>query len=165
MPGRMVLLLWFILSRRMGSWDIYLPSPGPVGYRWHVPLWGCASSQAVASEKALKHWSWDSLGAPEIGYRQCAFVVQLPSPVWLFLTPWTVERQASLSFIISQSLLELISIESVIPVHHFIPCSPLLLLPSIFPSIWVFSYESALHIRWPKLQHQSFQWIFRTGFL
>ena len=64
-------------------------------------------------------------------------------------TPWTAARQASLSFTISQSLLKLMSIESVIPSNHLIFCHPLL-LPSIFPSIRVFSNDSALCIRWPK---------------
>ena len=63
--------------------------------------------------------------------------------------PWTATRQASLSFTISQSLLKLMSIELVMPANCFILCCPLL-LPSIFPSIRVFSNESALHIRWPK---------------
>ena len=66
------------------------------------------------------------------------------------VTPWTAAHQASLSFTISQSLLKLMSIESVIPSNHLILCCPLLLLPSIFPSIRVFSNESALCIRWPK---------------
>ena len=65
-------------------------------------------------------------------------------------TPWTAARQASLSITISQSLLKLMSIESVMPSNHLIVCCPLLLLPSIFSSIGVFSNESALHIRWPK---------------
>ena len=77
-------------------------------------------------------------------------VVQLLSHVQLFATPWTTARQASLSFIVSWSLLKLLSIESVMPSNHFILCRPLLLLPSIFPSIRVFSKESALHIKWPK---------------
>ena len=64
--------------------------------------------------------------------------------------PWTAARQASLSFAISQSWLKLTSIESVMPSNHLILCRPLLLLPSIFPSIRVFSNESALHIRWPQ---------------
>ena len=75
--------------------------------------------------------------------------VQSLSHVQLFVTPWTAARQASLSFIISQSLLKLMSIESMILSNHFILCRPLLLLPS-FPNIKVFSNESALHIRWPK---------------
>ena len=76
--------------------------------------------------------------------------VQSLSHVWLFATPWTAALQASLSFSISQSLLKLISIESVMPSNHLIFCHPLILPPSIFPSIWVFSNESVLCIRWPK---------------
>ena len=75
---------------------------------------------------------------------------QLLSHVWLFVTPWTTVHQASLSFTISQSLLKLKSIESVMPFNHLILCYPLLLLPSIFPSIRIFYNESALCIRWPK---------------
>ena len=77
-------------------------------------------------------------------------VVQSLSPVQLFLTSWTVAHQASLSFTISQSLLKLMSVESVMPSNHLILCRPLLLLPSIFPSIRVFSNGLALCIRWPK---------------
>ena len=76
--------------------------------------------------------------------------VQSLSRIWLFVTPWTAAHQASLSFTISQSLLKLMSIEWVMPSNHLIFCHPLLLLPSIFPSIRVFSNASALHIRWPK---------------
>ena len=72
------------------------------------------------------------------------------SHVRLFATPWTEARQASLSITNSRSLLRLMPIESVIPSNHLILCRPLLLLPSIFPSIRVFSSESGLHIRWPK---------------
>ena len=68
----------------------------------------------------------------------------------IFATPWTAERQASLSITSSWSLLKLISIESVMPSNHLILCRPLLLLPSIFTSIRVFSNESVLRIRWPK---------------
>ena len=77
-------------------------------------------------------------------------VVQSLSCVQHFAIPWTAALQASLSFTISQSLLKLMSIESVMPSNHLILCHPLLLLPSIFPSIRVFSSESALCIRWPK---------------
>ena len=76
--------------------------------------------------------------------------VQLLSRVQLLATPWTVARQASLSITNSRSLLKLTSIESDMPSNHFILCYPFLLLPSIFPSIRVFSIELALHIRWPK---------------
>ena len=76
--------------------------------------------------------------------------VQLLSRVRLFATPWTAAHQASLSITNSQSLLKLMSIESLMPSNHLILCYPLLLLPSIFPSIRVFSNESVLCIRWPK---------------
>ena len=82
--------------------------------------------------------------------------IQSLSHVWLFVTPWTATHQASLSITNSQSLLKLKSIESVMPSNHLILCRPLLLLPSIFPSIRVFSNESALHIRWPKYWSFSF---------
>ena len=72
------------------------------------------------------------------------------------MTPWTAARQASLSIINSRSLLKLMSIESVMPSNHLIFCRPLLLLPSISPSIRVFSNESVLHIRWPKYWSFSF---------
>ena len=85
-------------------------------------------------------------------------VVQLLSRVQLFATPWTEAHQASLSFTISQSLLKLMSIELVMPSDHLILCHPLLLLPSLFPSIGIFSNESALckrtgqnkHVYWLK---------------
>ena len=83
-------------------------------------------------------------------------VVQLPSRVWLFVTPWTAVHQASLSITNSRSLLKLTSIELVMPSNHLVLCHPLLLLPSIFPSIRVFSNESALCIRWPKYWSLSF---------
>ena len=72
------------------------------------------------------------------------------SRVRLFVTPWTAAHQASLSIANSQSLLKLMSVESVMPSNHLILCHPLLLLPSTFPSIRVFSDESVLHIRWPE---------------
>ena len=82
--------------------------------------------------------------------------VQSLSPVWLFVTPWTVALQAFLSITNSQSLLKLMAIELVMPSNHLILCHPLLLLPSIFPSIRVFSNESVLHISWPKYWSFSF---------
>ena len=80
------------------------------------------------------------------------FIVQSLRHVQLFVTPWTAACQASLSFTISHSLLKLMSIDLVMASNHLILCHPLLLLPSVFPSIRVFSNESALHIRWPKYQ-------------
>ena len=82
--------------------------------------------------------------------------VQSLSRVQLFETPWTAARQASLSIINSQNLTKLMSIESVMPSNHLILCHPLLLLPSIFPNIRVFSNESVFRIRWPKYWSFSF---------
>ena len=76
--------------------------------------------------------------------------------VQIFVTPWTTAHQASLSITNCQSLPKPMSIESVMSPNHLILCCPLLLLPSIFPSIWVFPSESALHIRWPKYWSFSF---------
>ena len=99
-----------------------------------------------------------------LAYYLCTFIilykfsnsVQLLSHVQLFVTPWTVAQQASLSITNSWSLLKPMSIESVMPSNRLILCHPLLLLPSIFPSIRVFSNESVLHIRWPKYWSFSF---------
>ena len=82
--------------------------------------------------------------------------VQLLSRVWLFATPWSAARQASLSIINSWSLLKLMSIELVMPSNHLTLCCPLLLLPSIFPRLRVFSNKSILPIRWPKYWSFSF---------
>ena len=78
------------------------------------------------------------------------------SRVWLFATPWITARQASLSITNSRSLFKLMSIDSVMPSRHLTLCHPLLLLPSIFPSIRVFYNESALRIRWIKYRSFSF---------
>ena len=83
------------------------------------------------------------------------------SCVWLFATPWTAAHQASLSITNSQSLLKLMSIESVMPSNHLILCHPFLLPPSIFASVRVFSNESVLCIRWPK--HWSFSFTVRPS--
>ena len=84
--------------------------------------------------------------------------VQSLSHFQLFATPWMAARQGSLSFTNSRSLLKLMSIKSVMPSNHLIPCHPLLLLPSIFPSNRVFPNESVLYISWPKY------WSFRFRF-
>ena len=93
---------------------------------------------------------WAITGSKEILY------LLLISCVRLFATPWASTHQASLSFTISQSLLKLMSMMLVMPSNHLILCHPFLLLPSIFPSIRVFSNESALHIRWPNYWSFSF---------
>ena len=95
---------------------------------------------------------------------------QLLSRVRLFATPWIAACQASLSITISPSSLKLTSIESVMPSSHLILCRPLLLLPSVFPSInglfqWVSSSHQVAKVLEIQLQHQSFQWIFRVDFL
>ena len=82
--------------------------------------------------------------------------VQSLSHVQIYVTPWTAAHQASLSIANYHSLLRLMSIESVMPSNHIILCCPLLLLPSIFPSIRVFSSELVLHIMWPKYWSFSF---------
>ena len=96
--------------------------------------------------------------------------VHLLSCVWGFGTPGTAARQASLSFTIFRSLLKLMSVESVMSSNHLVLCCPLLFLPSVFPSIRVFSKELAFHSRWNKvlelqLQLKCFQGIFRVDFL
>ena len=99
----------------------------------------------------LSWWSWEQeliLGSLSS--------VQPHSRIQLFETPWTATCHASVSITNCQSLLNLMSIESVMPSNHLILCCPLLLLPSVFPSIRVFSNESVLHIRWPKYWSFSF---------
>ena len=102
---------------------------------------------------------WDRIERPEINPHICgeSSSVQSLSYVWLFVIPWTAARQASLSITNSQSLLKLISIKLVMPSNHLILCHPLLLPPSIFPRIRVFSNESVLRIRWPKYWSFSFR--------
>ena len=89
-------------------------------------------------------------------YFPLVVVVQSLSHVRFLATPWTVAHQASLSIAISWSLLKRMSIESMMPSNHLALCRPLLLLPSIFPSIKVFSNQSALCMRWPKCWRFSF---------
>ena len=108
-------------------------------------IWNCFTNKGSYSQSygfsSCYVWIW-------------VVAVQLLSGVWFLVIPWTAAYHASLSFTISQSLLNLTSIESVMPSNHLILCHPLLLLPSIFPQISVFSNESVLCIRYPKY------WIF-----
>ena len=138
-----------------------------------VVMYGCESWTIKKAEHqridAFELWSWRRLLKVSWTSRRSnqsilkeISSVQLLSRVRLFATPWTAAHQASLSITNSWSPPKLMSIKSVMPYNHLILC-PLLLLPSIFPGIRVFSNESALHIRWPnkvlefQLQHQSFQ--------
>ena len=99
---------------------------------------------------------WPTVGTASHLISMSISSVQSLSCVWLFATPWTAARHASLSMTNSWSLLRLMSTESVMPSNHLILCHPLLLLPSIYPSIRVFSSESVLRIRWPKYWSFSF---------
>ena len=102
-------------------------------------------------------------------YHHRVIVVQSLNHIWFFVTPCTAAFQASLSFIMAQNLFKIMSIDLVMPSNHLILCCPLLLLPSIFLSIRVFSIELILHIRWQVLElhvhHQCLQWISRVDFL
>ena len=110
----------------------------------------CIESVMPSNHLKLDGWGRGGVSLTSLG------VVQLLRYVQLFATPWTAALQAPLSFTISQSLLKLICIELVMPSSHLILCCPLLLPPSTFPSIKVFSNESALRIRWPKYWRFSF---------
>ena len=107
---------------------------------------------ACICKKKIQNRGWQTTGS---GKNQFSSVQSL-SHVRLFETPWTAACQASLSLTNYWSLPKLMSIESVMPSNHLILCRPLLHLPSIFPSIRVFSNESDLHIRWPKYQNFRF---------
>ena len=128
-----------------------------------VSLWGRGTFQWLFSRVSIYSYGtgemigWGQDGAHfKFHCQTMNYVssVQLLSCVWLFVIPWTAACQASLSITNSLSLLKLMSIESVMPSNHLILCCPLLLPPSIFPSIRVLSNESVLHLRWPK--HWSF---------
>ena len=112
------------------------------------------------SNLCLLHWQVASLPLSHLGgifVHSVQFSsVQSPSRVRLFATPWTAAHQASLSITSSQSLPKLMSIQSVMPSNHLILCHPLLIPPSIFPSIRVLSNESAVCIRWSKYCSFSF---------
>ena len=122
---------------------------------WRIPwteepggLWSVGHKESDRTEwLTQKHASW----LCDISY----VVVQSLGRVQLSVTPWTAARQVSLSFTSSRSFLKLMSIESVMPSRHLILCHPLL-LPSIFPSIRIFSNESAIRFRWPKYWSFSF---------
>ena len=104
--------------------------------------WDCSPGQDRIVCSLVRPWSWEPCYAMSgfLTYKNCKLSsVQLLSCVWLFVTPWTAARQASLSITNTRTLFKFMSIESVMPSSHLILCRPLLLLPSIFPSIRVFS--------------------------
>ena len=103
-----------------------------------MAIWICLHSSVLTILCSLKYWLILLLFSQSLSH------------IWLFAAPWTAAYQASLSFTITHSLLKLMSIKSEMPSNHLILCRPLL-LPSIFPSIRVFSNESVLRIRWPNI--------------
>ena len=114
------------------------------------------SDASASYSKTVALASWNTLPEYYIMNTLAVVVLQLLSHILLFMTPRTAAHQASMSFTISQGLLKLMSIELVMPSNHLILCHPFLLLPSIFPSITVFSNESAIRIWWPKCCSFSF---------
>ena len=124
-----------------------------IGVRWRLDC-------SFDLHFSIHEWHWTtyllgkvspptgSIGVDPLGLD--GVVIQSVSRVWLFATPWTLVCQASLSFTTSCTLLKVTSIELVMPSSHLIFCCSLLLLPSVFPSIRIFSSESALRMRWPK---------------
>ena len=121
----------------------------PSVHEWINSLWSIQSEILISAIKKSAIKTWKDM-------EELSVWVQLLSRVQLFATPWTAAHQVSLSITNSQSWLKLMSIGSVMPSNHLILCRPLLLPPSIFPSIRVFSDESVLHIRWPKYYSFSF---------
>ena len=130
-----------LLNVMSSSWRIR----GPGSIRYDRSKWSPGS-----------HLTMGKMPMASAGVSEMLSSVQSLSHVWIFVTPWTAARQASLSITNSQSLLKLMSTELVMPSNHLILCRPLLLLPSIFPSTGVFSNESALRSRWPKYWSFSF---------
>ena len=116
-----------------------------------------SADEEVFLENDLQRGGLFRVGAPVLSPGRDQFSsVQLLSHIRFFMTPWTAACQASLSITSFRSLLKLMSITSVMPSNHLILCRPLLLLPSVFPSIRVFSNELVLRIRWPKYWSFSF---------
>ena len=125
------------------------------GYYFHTISTSCSRPLLLNTETlTISLWQWVKLVKKVKRYHHSS--VQSLGHVRLFATPWTATCQASLSITNSRSLLKLMSIELVISSNHLILCCPLLLLPSIFPQIKVFSNESVLCIRWPKYWRFSF---------
>ena len=133
------------------GWQCTATSEGHVGGvndLEEVGMCGTCARSSMGPFPSLHLWACSHQTSWKAGVQFSS--VQSLSRVRLFATPWTAARQASLSITSSQSSPKPMSIESVMPSNHFILCRPLLLLPSLFPNIRVFSNESALCIRWPK---------------
>ena len=161
-----MLVLWLEDSATSSSfWSQFVRHRNPSSLVWVPCVWpsleithSWGKQSAARSESALmaqrlerqrnSYFAW--IPSFWMTMEFFAAVVQLLSRVRLFTTPWTAEHRASLSLSLSQSLPKFMSIESVMPSNHLILCHSFLLLPSVFPSIRVFSNKLALHIRWPK---------------
>ena len=143
----MLVVLWWllVLPWKLTTWDLFSLSAVKNKNTRKLISRGGKIKKYLTPRITLRLWWLNGL----IHTRHFSSV-QLLSHVWLFETPRTAARQASLSITDCQSLPKPMSIESVMPFNHLILCHPLLLLPSIFPSIRIFSNESALHIKWPK---------------
>ena len=140
--------------RKWQPTPVFLPGESQGREAWWAAVYGVAQSRTRL--RRLSSSSSSSLLAPPSGQQSQFSSVQSLSHVRLFSTPWTAAHQASLSITISQSLLKFMSIMLVMPFNHLILCRSLLLPPSIFPSIRVFSNESVLCIRWPQYWNFSF---------
>ena len=127
-----------------------------IGLNCRTPTWSLENWKVIIENTPKGYLLYLETEGMELKFFFQFSLVQLLSSVQLFATPWTAACQASLSIANSWSLLKLMSIESVMPFNHLILCCPFLLLPSIFPSIRVFSNESVLHIRWSKYWSFSF---------
>ena len=159
-------------AQHINSWDLHTPASPLLSESsisipseqhilsedWTMPTFGNETylpfTKCLAFPSCLS--SCRTILSKEIFLPHLAVAVQSLSCVWLFVTPWTAAQQASLSSTISQSLFKHMSIESVMPSNYLTLCRPLLLLPSVFPSIRVFSNESAFRIRWQKRWNLSF---------
>ena len=168
-PGFSLPYTWFPVESKFCPWILDpLPWPyhHPLLWHWILPL-NCRPQNGILMQidlllraiGLLTTWTralWTGLASIIEGTSVQFTSVQSLSRVWLFVTPWTVAHQASLSITNSRNLPKLMSTESVMPTNHLILCHPLLLSPSVFPSIRVFLNESALCIRWPKYWSFSF---------
>ena len=151
--------LYSVLIQDIYPWDAY---PKAESER-QMLKWGWILRKGA--NLWLLQWRWETSKSRFLHLPYVVGGVQLLNRVQLFVTPWTADRQVSLSFTISWSLFKLMSIESIMPPNHFILYHPLLLLPSIFPSIRVFCNELALCIRRPKYWSFSFSIIASNEYL
>ena len=147
------------MSNSVASWTgacqaslHYFPELAQVHVHWVSDAIQPSHSLSPPSHPALNlsHIRSSPLSQLFVSSGQCTVVVAQSLVVSSSSTPWTAAHQCSLPFTVCRSLLKLMSIESLMPSKHLILCHPLLILPSIFPSIRIFSNESALRIRWPK---------------